>query len=61
MVVGLLLALSATGCGRKGPPKPLKPRAPVSLTETESTGGVGFSAAQRIWALSSTVAWRIWH
>jgi hypothetical protein len=29
MMVGLLLALSAIGCGRKGSPKPLKPRAPV--------------------------------
>lgn len=58
MVLGLLLALSAAGCGRKGPPKPLKPRAPVSLAE--QAGGVGFSAAEHIWALGSTVAWRKW-
>jgi predicted small lipoprotein YifL len=36
MMVGLLLALSAIGCGRKGPPKPLKPQAPVSwLAQTQ--------------------------
>jgi predicted small lipoprotein YifL len=59
MVVGLLLTLSAIGCGRKGPPKPLKPRAPVAWSA--QTWGMVASTDDRLCASGNIVVRRTWH
>jgi hypothetical protein len=58
MMVGLLLALNAIGCGRKGPPKPLKPRAPVAWSA--QTRGIAASTDDRNRASGSPVVRRTW-
>lgn len=58
MMGGLLLALSAIGCGRKGPPKPLKPRAPVAWSA--QMWGSAASTDCHIWASDYTVVRRTW-
>ena len=35
------LALGLAGCGRKGPPKPLKPQAPVTMERLGEGEGAG--------------------